>query len=75
MEATGNKYRVIIGVMYQNMFSVGCGFLGLAAYYVRDWRTLQLIAGVSMFIPLILHWYFIHVNVNVPRLKCNVNHL
>jgi len=56
MEATGNKYRVIIGVLYQNMFSVGSGFLGLAAYYVRDWRTVQLIAGVPMFIPLILHW-------------------
>ena len=45
------KYRVIIGVMYAHMSSVGCGFLGLAAYYVRDWRTLQLIDGVPMFIP------------------------
>ena len=75
MEATGNKYRVIIGVLYQNMFSVGSGFLGLAAYYVRDWRTVQLIAGVPMFIPLILHWYFTHEDENVLRLKCKINHL
>jgi len=56
VEATGKKFRVPIGVMYQVLFSTGSCFMGLLAYLVRDWKTLQLIAGIPMFIPLFLYW-------------------
>ena len=56
MEATGVKYRAPVGVMYQVLFSSGSCIMGLAAYFVRDWKSLQLIVGIPMFIPLFLYW-------------------
>jgi len=58
IEAVGQKYRVVCGFIYQIITSIGSISLGFVAYYVRDWRSLQLIIGAPMFlllsIPLIL---------------------
>ena len=56
MEATGKKHRVFVGVLYQAAYGLGSCVMGLAAYFERDWRTLQLIVGVPMFLPMILFW-------------------
>jgi len=56
VEATGLKYRTMVGCMYNGFFSVGCVIVGIAGYFIRDWRTLQLVISIPMFIPLVLYW-------------------
>lgn len=56
VEATGLKYRTMVGCMYNAFFSVGCVIVGLVGYFIRDWRTLQLAISIPMFIPLVLYW-------------------
>ncbi|XP_046657878.1 organic cation transporter protein-like [Daphnia pulicaria] len=56
VEAVGKKYRVICGFVYQLVFTVGTSLLGLLAYYVRDWQTLQLIISAPMFALVALYW-------------------
>jgi len=57
IEAASMKHRVLIGGLYQAIFAVGSGLLGLIAYFVRDWRMLQLVVGVPMFTMPIVTWY------------------
>ena len=57
MEAVGKKYRTEVGSLYSVVFSLGSVIFGLIAYFVREWRTLQLIIGIPMFIPVLLYWY------------------
>lgn len=58
IEAVGKKYRVLCGFIYNIATSIGSILLGIAAYYVREWRTLQLIVGAPLFLfvflPMIL---------------------
>ena len=61
MEAVGKKYRVVCGFIYQLIFTVGNALLGLVAYYVRDWKTLQLIVSVPMFTFVAFYWYRIKI--------------
>jgi len=56
VEATGKKYRTMIGVLYHAFFSLGCVLLGFVAYYIRSWRTLHLVLGIPAFFPLVLYW-------------------
>jgi len=57
VEAVGQDYRLLCGFLYNFVTSIGTILLGVVAYFVRDWRTLQLIIGVPMFSLLVLHWY------------------
>ena len=61
VEAVGKKYRVVCGFIYQLIFTVGNALLGLVAYYVRDWKTLQLIVSVPMFTFVAFYWYRIKI--------------
>jgi MFS transporter, OCT family, solute carrier family 22 (organic cation transporter), member 4/5 len=57
VEAVGQKYRVICGFVYQAMFSLGSALVGLIAFFVRDWRILQLVISLPMFTLTLFHWF------------------
>ena len=56
VEAVGKNYRVTCGFIYQILFTVGAALLGLIAYFVRDWRVLQIIISAPMFVFVAYHW-------------------
>jgi len=56
MEVSSTKYRIVTGFFYQAMFTLGECTVGLIAIWVRDWRTLQLIVSVPVFITAVICW-------------------
>lgn len=76
VEAVGKKYRIAVGFIYQMIFTVGSALLGLVAYYVREWKTLQLIVSVPMFAFVGLYWYenpFYYKKLQIVRLHITVS--
>ncbi|EFX66628.1 hypothetical protein DAPPUDRAFT_302495 [Daphnia pulex] len=57
VEAVGESYRVVVGFMFQLLFTAGSAVLGIIAYFVRDWRKLHLIIGVPIFTFVSLYWF------------------
>jgi len=49
VEHVGFKYTMLIGIAIEIPFAIGEMILGLEAYFVRDWKTLQIVA----YLPLI----------------------
>lgn len=64
VEHVGFKYTMIIGIAIEIPFAIGEMILGLEAYFVRDWRTLQIIAylpiisllGLYFLVPESVRW-------------------
>ena len=59
IEAVGKKYRAVAGFIFLMCYTISFATLGLIAYFVRDWRTLQFIVGVPLFIFVGFYWYII----------------
>ena len=57
VEAVGTKYRVICGGIYQVMYAVGAVIIGIIAFFIRDWRILQLIIALPVFLFTSYYWY------------------
>lgn len=48
MEVVGGKWRTIVGILYQIPFGIGNAMMAILAYFIRDWRYLQLtLSGIS----------------------------
>jgi len=56
VEHVGSEYLMIVGVGINIPFAIGEIILGMEAYLVRDWKTLQLVAYVPMLGLLVLYW-------------------
>lgn len=55
-EIVGVEFRRTVGVVYQMFFSVGILFLPLLAYYISDWRWLQVVITVPYIVFLSYYW-------------------
>jgi len=51
------KHRTMVGMAINMVFAVGEALVGVAAIYVRQWRTLQLIISVPSAILFLAYWY------------------
>ncbi|CAL4081191.1 unnamed protein product, partial [Meganyctiphanes norvegica] len=56
MEVVGPEARTFMGMNYQSFFSVGFMLLPLIAYYVREWRNLQLAISIPSVSMLAYYW-------------------
>ena len=50
------RYTTFIGIAIEIPFALGEMLLGLEAYYIRDWRTLQMVAYLPLLALLVLWW-------------------
>ncbi|XP_060907568.1 solute carrier family 22 member 2-like [Labrus mixtus] len=56
-EIVGVEYRRTVGVLYQMFFSVGILLLPLLAYYITDWRWLQVVITIPYIVFLSYYWF------------------
>eukprot|EP00090_Calanus_glacialis_P039501 TRINITY_DN68771_c0_g1_i1.p1 TRINITY_DN68771_c0_g1~~TRINITY_DN68771_c0_g1_i1.p1 ORF type:complete len:611 (-),score=103.55 TRINITY_DN68771_c0_g1_i1:27-1859(-) len=64
VEHVGFKYTMLIGIAIEIPFAIGEMILGLEAYYIRDWKTLQIVAylpvlallGLYFVVPESVRW-------------------
>ncbi|XP_042562208.1 solute carrier family 22 member 2, partial [Clupea harengus] len=56
-ELVGVEYRRTVGVIYQMFFSVGILILPLLAYFITDWRWLQVVITVPYICFLSYYWF------------------
>jgi hypothetical protein len=57
MEFTSGRTRTIGGILYQGIYTLGVLYSGLAAYFERDWRWLQLAAGAPAVVFVAYYWF------------------
>ena len=48
VEHVGFKYTMLIGIAIEIPFAIGEIILGLEAYFIRDWTTLQIVAYLPL---------------------------
>ncbi|KAB7493648.1 Solute carrier family 22 member 3 [Armadillidium nasatum] len=53
MELVGEKARTTMGMLYQGFFGVGFCLIPAIAYYIRDWRNLQLAISIPSTVLLL----------------------
>ena len=64
---------MLIGIAIEIPFALGEALLGVEAYFIRDWKTLQIVAYLPLLCKLVLvHFisfeYFIHFSTDWPVL-------
>ncbi|XP_061560481.1 solute carrier family 22 member 2 [Phycodurus eques] len=55
-EIVGVESRRTVGILYQMFFSVGLLLLPLLAYFITDWRWLQVVITVPYFLYVLYYW-------------------
>ena len=58
VECVGPRFTAIVGIALNIPFAIGELILGLEAYFVRDWRTLQILVHAPV-LGLVLLWFFL----------------
>ncbi|XP_015228286.1 solute carrier family 22 member 2-like [Cyprinodon tularosa] len=56
-EIVGVKYRRTVGILYQMFFSVGMLILPLLAYFITDWRWLQVAITAPCALYIAFYWF------------------
>ncbi|XP_036941476.1 solute carrier family 22 member 2-like [Acanthopagrus latus] len=56
-EMVGAEYRRTVGIVYQMFFSIGNLILPLLAYYITDWRWLQVVITAPYLFFLPYYWF------------------
>ena len=56
VEHVGFKYSYVAGLLIDVPFAFGEVLLGVEAYFIRDWKTLQMVAYLPMLSLLIIFW-------------------
>jgi len=62
VEHVGYKFTMLIGILIEMPFAVGEMLLGLEAYLLRDWRTLQMVAYLPL-LGLVGLWWVVPESV------------
>ncbi|XP_046854532.1 solute carrier family 22 member 6-A-like isoform X1 [Xenia sp. Carnegie-2017] len=57
MEMCTTKYRGLVGVAFGIFSMAGGGILGVIAFFIRDWKYIQLTLSFFPFIQLCLLWF------------------
>ncbi|XP_044024915.1 solute carrier family 22 member 2-like [Siniperca chuatsi] len=56
-EIVGVEHRRTVGILYQMFFSVGILILPLLAYFITDWRWLQVVITAPYMLFLTYYWF------------------
>jgi OCT family organic cation transporter-like MFS transporter 4/5 len=56
MELIGGRKRTVLGVAYEYPFSFGFVSLAGIAYFLTDWRYLQLAISAPIVLLLVYYW-------------------
>ncbi|MEQ2235491.1 hypothetical protein ILYODFUR_002937 [Ilyodon furcidens] len=56
-EIVGVEFRRTVGVIYQMFFSIGILILPLLAYFITDWRWLQVVITIPYILFLSYYWF------------------
>lgn len=55
-EICGPKYRTYFGILTQFPFGIGAALLPLVAYFVREWKSLQLAISIPCVLLASYYW-------------------
>jgi OCT family organic cation transporter-like MFS transporter 4/5 len=56
MEVTGPNHRTMVGQVVQIWVGVGGVILAVLAYYLRDYRTLELVVNSAGIVFIVYFW-------------------
>uniref|UniRef100_A0A3B3DUV8 Solute carrier family 22 member 2 n=1 Tax=Oryzias melastigma TaxID=30732 RepID=A0A3B3DUV8_ORYME len=73
-EMVGVKYRRTVGILYQMFFSIGNLILPLLAYFITDWRWLQ-VTITAPFVLFLSYYWWVQLIPESPRWLLSKNRL
>ena len=59
VEYCGQKFTMFVGIIIAIPFALGEVLLGLEAYYIRDWVTLQIVSSIPWIVLVPMLWFFL----------------